>query len=438
MSKRSLYLECYSGISGDMTVASLLDLGADEEVLRKSLDSLKVEGYKINISRTFKNGIDACDFDVILEDEEDYHIEHTHEHDHDHHEHDHHDHDHHEHDHHHGHIHDHHHVHNDHDHRNINDIYKIINDSEISEKAKSISKKIFDVVAIAESTSHGVDVADVHFHEVGAIDSIVDIVSTAVLIDNLDIDEVIVSELYEGIGHVKCQHGIIPVPVPAVVNIVSEHSLSLRLTDNLGEMITPTGAAIAAALKTKDKLPLSYRITKIGIGAGKKNFTKANILRAYLIEEEINQEVNQNIDDIWVLETNIDDSTGENLSYTMEKLFEKGATDVYFTSIYMKKNRPAVKLTVLCKEENITDMEYMIFTNTSTIGIRKYKTERSILSREIKRINTKYGEVNVKQCYYDNNKYFYPEYEDIKKICNETGLSYKTVYDEIKKEASEI
>jgi len=261
MNKRTLYLECYSGISGDMTVGALLDLGASEEVLRKALASLNVDGYEIKIGRTQKCGIDACDFNVILE----------HQHDHSHSDH-------------HNHSHDHDHSH---EHRNINDIFKIIDGAEISENAKGISKRIFDIVAKAESKAHGIDIEEVHFHEVGAIDSIIDIIAVAVCIDDLDIHDVICSELYEGKGHVRCQHGTIPVPVPAVANIVMDNHLTIKITNTIGEMITPTGAAIVAALKTKDSLPEGCKIKKIGIGAGEKDFPKANILRAYIIEEDI-------------------------------------------------------------------------------------------------------------------------------------------------------
>lgn len=270
MKKNNLYLECYSGISGDMTVAALLDLGADEEILRESLNSLGISGYKIKIGRANKCGIDACDFDVILDD--------THHHHHQ-------DHSHGDHDHSHKHSHDHN-KHHHHEHRNINDIYKIIDESKITKAAKEIAKKIFDLIAQAEAKAHAVDYDKVHFHEVGAIDSIIDIVAVAVCIDNLNIDQVIVSDLYEGKGHVKCQHGIIPVPVPAVVNIATDNSLSLKITDTIGEMVTPTGAAIAAGLKSREKLPETFIIKKIGLGAGKKNFEKANILRAFIVEEE--------------------------------------------------------------------------------------------------------------------------------------------------------
>ena len=291
-----LYLECYSGISGDMTVAALLDLGADQQVLLEGLESLNLPGYQLKIGRVKKNGIDACDFDVIL-DEPEHHHDHDHEHHHDHdhehhhdHEHEHHhDHDHehhhdHDHEHHHDHDHEHHH-HHDHVHRNIGDIFAIIDQSKISDRAKQTAKDIFRIIAAAESKAHGIAEDQVHFHEVGAVDSIVDIVSAAICLDNLDITEAVVSDLYEGCGYVHCQHGLMPVPVPAVVNIAADNALRLRLTQTRGEMITPTGAAIAAYLSKGGKLPESFVIEKIGLGAGKKDFATANILRAFLIRD---------------------------------------------------------------------------------------------------------------------------------------------------------
>ena len=277
-----LYLECYSGISGDMTVAALLDLGADQQVLMEGLESLNLPGYQLKIGRVKKNGIDACDFDVIL-DEPEHHHDHDHEHHHDHdHDHEHH-HDH-EHEHHHDHEHEHHH-HHDHVHRNIGDIFAIIDQSKISDRAKQTAKDIFRIIAAAESKAHGIAEDQVHFHEVGAVDSIVDIVSAAICLDNLDITEAVVSDLYEGCGYVHCQHGLMPVPVPAVVNFAAVNALRLRLTLSRGEMITPTGAAIAAYLSKGGKLPESFVIEKIGLGAGKKDFATANILRAFLIRD---------------------------------------------------------------------------------------------------------------------------------------------------------
>ncbi len=386
--KKTLYLECYSGISGDMTVGALLDLGADKDVLLRALDSLQVEGYKIKIGRTKKCGIDACDFDVILEHQEEG-----------------------------GH-------HHPHEHRNIHDVFAVIDRLEAPEAVKELSRKMFRIVAQAEAKAHGIPQEEVHFHEVGAIDSIVDIISVAVCLDNLGIEDVIVSPLWEGSGHVHCQHGIIPVPVPAVVNIASMNRLTLKLTDNAGEMVTPTGAAIAAALRTSERLPKDYRVLKIGIGAGKKDFPKANILRAMLIEpcEQEQRDV------IWTLETNIDDCTGEALGFAMERLMEAGARDVFYTPIFMKKNRPAYLLKVICTEDKIEELEDLIFAHTTTVGIRRTRMERTILNRRMDTVDTPHGTVEVKVCTGKGSIRAYPEYESIRKICLEQKKDFQTVY----------
>ena len=320
MEKKTLYLECYSGISGDMTVASLIDLGADVNQLKEGLDSLNVDGYKIEISRKAKNSIDACDFNVLLdEDNHDHDLEylfgHEHKHDHDHtHEHDqHHDHDHdhiHDHDHHHDHdqYHDHDHTHDQnpmhfghHEHRNLESINNIIEHSKITENAKEIAKKIFYIIAEAESKAHGKSLEEVHFHEVGAVDSIVDITAVAICLDNLNIGDVIISELYEGTGQITCQHGVLPIPVPAVVNISTKYGLPLHMTLVKGELVTPTGAAIAAAIRTKQTLPKNFKITKVGLGAGKRNYENTSFLRAMLIEETKTSTTSINSDKVWVI-----------------------------------------------------------------------------------------------------------------------------------------
>lgn len=412
-----LYLECYSGISGDMTVGALLDLGADQKVLEESLGSLNLEGYHLHFGRTKKCGIDAFDFDVHLQ------LQHEHEHHHDHTHEEHHQHQH-------GEEHEHH-----HEHRNINDIYKIIGQLKASEKVKALAQRMFDIVAEAEAKAHGIPTEEVHFHEVGAIDSIIDIVAVAVCIENLGIDQVIVSPLSEGQGYVKCQHGVIPVPVPATVNIAAEHSLILKLTDNEGEMVTPTGAAIAAALNSGRPLPASYTISQIGIGSGKKDFKNANILRAMIIEEAVTSNSHpasgERSDQLWQLETNIDDCSGEAMGFTLECLGEAGAADAWFTPIYMKKNRPAYMLQVLCTYEQMEQMENIIFAHTTTVGIRRTQIERTILEREMRPVKTPYGNVAVKICSHKGNTYFYPEYEDIKRVCLEQHMNYKDVYQEI-------
>ena len=264
---RTLYLECSSGISGDMTVAALLDLGVDRKILEKSLSSLHIGGFQTEITRVKKSGLDACDFRVILDEEHenyDHDMEYLHRYhkiseDY----------------HHHG-------SHHHHQHRGILEIRKIILESEMTDRAKETAITVFEILASAEAKAHGVSREEVHFHEVGAVDSIVDIAAVAVCLDELDITAVIVTKLYEGTGTVRCQHGVIPVPVPAVVNIVQEKGLSLQITDVEGELVTPTGAAIAAAVQTSDHLPEEFVIEKIGIGAGKRQYACPGILRAML------------------------------------------------------------------------------------------------------------------------------------------------------------
>lgn len=280
--EQALYIECYAGISGDMFVASLLDLGVDKDYLLSNLQTLPLEGYKINISRVKKMALDACDFNVILDvDNHDHDMQYLYEENHEHiHEHEHsheHKHEHHEH-----HTHEANHTH--HIHRNLNDVTTIINNSQITDNAKSIANKIFQIIAEAEAKAHGTSVEQVHFHEVGAVDSIVDITAAAICIDKLNINKVFCSSLSEGKGFVNCQHGAIPIPVPAVVNIVSANDLKLHFTNTKGELITPTGAAIIAAIKTDDSMPENFMIEKIGIGAGKRQYNIPNVVRSMLIK----------------------------------------------------------------------------------------------------------------------------------------------------------
>ena len=282
-----LYLECGTGISGDMTVAALLDLGADQDKLLQVLDKIPGQGFEIKISRVKKSGIDCCDFDVVLDKEHDGHDhdmeylyghlnddhdhDHHHEHDHDHdHEHDHehhHDHDHH-HDHEHDHDHDHgHHHDHDHHHTGMAEIREIIGALPMTEGARTLALRIFGILAEAEADAHGVSEEEVHFHEVGALDSIVDIVAAAVCLDDLGIRRVAVPSITEGSGTVRCQHGILQVPVPAVTAVARNYGLPLHLTSRKGELVTPTGAAIVAAVRTEEKLPETFVITKSGLGA---------------------------------------------------------------------------------------------------------------------------------------------------------------------------
>lgn len=455
---KTLYLECYSGISGDMTVAALLDLGADQEVLGKVLASLPVQGFETKISRVKKSGIDACDFDVILDAEiggHDHDMEYLHGHEHpaeaaqlskmevhahsheEEHSHEHvhaHQHSHsHEEEHSHGHTHSHdgehtHDHHHHHQHRGMKGIRQIIAAADMTENARKISLDIFEILAQAEAKAHNVPAEEVHFHEVGAVDSIVDILSVAVCLDNLGITDVIIPVLYEGIGTIRCQHGILPVPVPAVTNIVQQCGLDLKITQVKGELVTPTGAAIVAAVRTGKTLPENFEIEKIGIGAGKRTYECPGILRAMLIRNTDSDQSSDDKDVIYKLETNIDDCSGEVLGFVMERLFEAGARDVHYTPVYMKKNRPAWLLTVICKEEDVPGMEALIFAETTSIGIRKARMERTILPRRKEKVMIPFGEVEVKICGPEGAQKCYPEYESLAKICRKTGISYAEAY----------
>ena len=411
---KTLYLECYSGISGDMTVAALLDLGADEKVLKAALESLPVKGFEIEISRVKKAGLDACDFLVKLDkkhENHDHDMEYLH-----------------------GHSHAHHHEEHFHEHRGLPEVLEIIENAKISERARGTAIEIFRILASAEAKAHGVPIEQVHFHEVGAVDSIVDIVAAAVCLDNLDITEVVAPFVCEGKGTVRCQHGILPVPVPAVINIMEAFKIPIRITEVEGELVTPTGAAILAAIKTASRLPEQFTITQTGIGAGKRNYERPSLLRAMLIEEkgENRPEESFRRDEIYKLETNIDDCTGELLGYTMDNLMSAGARDVHFTPVYMKKNRPAYMLTVICDEAHIKKMEQIIFEETTTIGIRRMRMERTVLEREETVIALERGEVKAKKCTLpDGQVRLYPEYESVAELARKNDVSFQQVMEEV-------
>ncbi|HBN55695.1 MAG TPA: nickel pincer cofactor biosynthesis protein LarC [Lachnospiraceae bacterium] len=405
MERQILYLECESGISGDMTVAALLDLGADQNVLKQALRSLPINGFEIAISRVKKSGLDLCDFHVVLDqvhENHDHDMEYLH-----------------------GHApeNESHHEHHSHEHRGLTEILQIINQADLTAQAKETAGRIFRILAEAEAKAHGVPLKEVHFHEVGAVDSIVDIIATAVCLDDLGITDVIVAKLNEGQGMIRCQHGILPVPVPAVMNIAEAHKLPLHITETKGELVTPTGAAIVAAVRTFDRLPEVFTIEKVGMGAGKRTYDRPSMLRAMLICEGSKEK-----DTIVKLETNVDDCTGECLGYTMERLMEAGAKDVHYMPVYMKKNRPAYQLNVICREEDAERMEQIIFAETTTIGIRRMSMERTVQQREICVVETPLGKAKVKMCRYGDTRRFYPEYESVAALCRIHGKHYLEVF----------
>ena len=395
-------------------------------------------------------------------DHEDHDHEHDHEHHHEHdenctcgchdheeHEHDHgHDHEHHhdhEHCHDHEHVHEHTHGHHHHVHRGLAEVLDILNKADLTDRARATAVRIFTILGQAEAKAHGATLETVHFHEVGAVDSIVDITAAAVCLDNLGIEDVIVPVLYEGTGSIRCAHGVLPIPVPAVVNIAAAEHLNLHITGAKGEYVTPTGAAIAAAVRTSDQLPAEFTVSKIGLGAGKREQELPGLVRAMLIRPAGSAYAAQDV--IYKLESNIDDTTGEALGYVMERLLAAGARDVQYSPVYMKKNRPAYLLTVLCLEEDISALEEIIFAETTTIGIRRVRMERSTLKRHIYTIPTSLGDVEVKMClvpHCNGNEVFedveercYPEYESIKAICKRTGRSYQDVTRQVLRELAE-
>ncbi len=423
---KQLYFECASGISGDMTVAALLDLGASERVLLDTLATLPIEEpYEIRITRVEKSGLDACDFLVELpgnEEFRDHDMEYLH-----------------------GHGGDHgqepvalhNPSHGTHHHgRTPAQIGDIFERSGMTQGAKDIAFRILDVLAKAEAAVHGKDISQVHFHEAGATDSIIDIASVAICLDNIWADGVIVTELSEGHGSVRCQHGLLPIPVPAVTQIASEYGLKFHFLPVEGELVTPTGAAIVAAVATSDQLPSQVKIRGCGLGAGKRSYDVPEVLRIFLLETETEEETDR--DQIWKLETNIDDCTGEVLGYVMDRLFDAGARDVSYLPVFMKKNRPAYELHVICEKQDVPRMDDISFRGTTTIGIRKRKMERSILPREVRVVETSLGKARVKICRIGDEIKVYPEYDSASALAREHGLPLEQVFCMIRQECSEI
>ena len=401
----TLYFDCSSGISGNMVLGALLEIIGDENYLSEELKKLNVNGYKLKISKKVKNGITGTYVDVVVDGKDEYgHIHHLEEHEHEH-EHHHHDHEHHH-----------------HEHRNLKDVNEIIDNSSLKEDVKDLAKRIFLRVAKAESKVHNKSLEEVHFHEVGAIDSIVDIVGTAILINKINPDKIISSIVNDGYGFIECAHGTMSVPVPATSEIFAESAVKFRQIDVDTELVTPTGAAIISELAEEFTNLPAMEIKKIGWGAGLKNLKIPNILKVYYGKME------KSNDNFVVMETNIDDANGEILGYTQELLFKNGALDVFYTPIFMKKNRPAYRLTVACRREDIYKLQNIIFRETTTIGIRYRFEHRTELSREITQIDTKYGKIKAKKVTNNGETYIYPEYESIKELAEKNNIPLKEFY----------
>lgn len=419
-----LYFDCAAGISGDMTLGALLDLGVDEHLFLEELAKLHVDGYTIQIEETQKNGIRAKHVNVLVdgqpaEDADSEHAPHDHgekvghEHPHDHGEKT-------------GHAHH-------HEHRTFADIRRIIEESGLAEDVKALALRIFGRVAKAEAKVHGKAVDEVHFHEVGAVDSIVDIVGCAILIHELHPQAVYASVIHEGHGFVHCQHGMLTVPVPATSEILAAAGAPLAQIDIDGELVTPTGAAIITELAQSFGDMPAMEIEKIGWGAGTKNFPIPNVLKVYagraVLPDEKSSFAAQR-DEIVVLQTNLDDCTGEMLGHAMDVLMKAGALDVSYTPIFMKKNRPAYCLTVLARPDDEMKLEALIFQHTTTIGIRKRREVRSVLTRERTTVSTPYGEMGAKKVFLNGKERIYPEYESAVKLTEQRGITLWEIYND--------
>ncbi len=395
-----LYYECFAGISGDMNLGAMVDIGIKPEYLVTELKKLGIKGYELKIFKDQRKGISGTKVDVEIEAGNNKSS----------------------------------HDNSKHVHRNLKNIKTIINDSKLNDNIKNISLKIFKKVAEAESVIHNKDINEIFFHEVGAIDSIVDIVGAAICIDYLKPDKIYSSTVELGGGFVNCEHGTLPVPAPASVEILK--GAPVRKGTVQYEAATPTGSAILASCVDEFTDKIDFIIEKTGYGIGSKDGDIPNVLRLYLGKSTTKESVEK--DSSLIIECNIDDMNPEFYDYIINSLFDAGAKDVYITPIIMKKSRPAAKLSVLCNKGSEMLIENILFTETSSIGLRKYSVEKIMLERKIESVNTKYGEVKIKSAFYkDKIIKSKPEYEDCIKIAKKENIPIKEVYNLVEKLLSE-
>ncbi|MGO8699332.1 MAG: nickel pincer cofactor biosynthesis protein LarC [Limisphaerales bacterium] len=417
---KTLYLDTFSGMSGDMFVGAMLDLGVGLDALTAELRKLSLSGYHLHASRVKRQEIDGVKFDV--------HLESDHEHDHEddrHHEHEH-GHDHHQHGHeHHGHEHKHEHG------RTYQDIATLIAASGLSEWVKTKSIAVFYRLAVAEGKIHGRPAAEVHFHEVGAVDSMVDIVGGCAALEILGKPRVLAGPAIDGTGWIDCAHGRFPIPAPATLEVLAARGVPISQCEEPHELITPTGAALLAELAESFGPMQGLVPSRIGCGVGgRENHTRPNILRAILGETSAAAAHDWEIDTVAVLETNIDDSTPEVLGNFIDKAMAAGALDVSYTPVQMKKNRPGARLSVLCAPAEADRFSEMILRQTSAFGLRRWLTERRKLRREFQEARTPYGVVTVKIGWLDGKVVQRaPEYESCRKRAEEHNAPLQAVYE---------
>jgi uncharacterized protein (TIGR00299 family) protein len=434
---RIAYLECFSGISGDMFLGALIDAGVSPQLLQDTVAALGM-GAKLEISRVVRSGISATKVDVWVDGEKDLPreeywakqaaISSRHHHEHDHHSHEHHDHEH---------THSEHshpgttveHAH-EHSHRGLTEIRRIISAVAISGSAKARAISIFEALGAAEARIHNTSVDAIHFHEVGAVDAIVDIVCAAVGAEALAVDEIICSPLNIGGGSVKCAHGTFPVPAPATVELLK--GAPVYSSGVQAELVTPTGAAIVKTLASRFGAFPQVKIEKSAYGAGSRDFPgHPNVARLVIGEAASSPAAGTDSETVSVLEANLDDLNPQVFGYVMDRLLEQGALDVFGMPVQMKKNRPGTLLTVLCKPEDAGNLTQLIFTETTTLGVRRRDEVRQTLARRWENVRTEWGDVRIKIASMNGTVTNYaPEYEDCRRIAAEHHVPLKTVIQE--------
>ena len=379
-----LYYDCFSGISGDMNLGAMIDLGVDKAFLLNELNKLNLKGWELRVQKDQRHGITGTKVTVKQTQHE-------------------------------------------HAHRHLSDIEKIIRNSGLDDNTKMLSLKIFTKVALAESKVHGIPVESIHFHEVGAIDSIIDIVGAAICYNTIKIDAVHVSTVELGGGFVKCAHGKLPVPAPATAEIMTGIPSHKGGVDF--EATTPTGAAIIAVLGTDFNPQGSFKIEKTAYGVGQKEHPEVpNLLRVFIGEYTGEKAGHEAL----LIECNIDDMNPEFFEYLSEKLFKAGAADVFFTNIMMKKGRPGIVVNVICEKESADPVKNILFTESTSLGIRSFPFDKDTLVRKFETIQTTYGEVRIKRSFYkDKEVSVKPEYDDCKRIASDTGIPLKEIYNNI-------
>ena len=409
---KTLYLDCQMGAAGDMLTAALLELIPDADAFIEKLNGLGIPGVHFEREVAEKCGIRGSHMKVTIHgEEEESHDVHTHGHPHEH--------EHHEHFHHHHHDHEHSHAHH---HSGMHDIEHIVKDHlDLPEKVKEDILAVYQLIAEAESHAHGLPVDQIHFHEVGTMDAVADITAVCLLMNLIGADEVVASPVHVGYGQVKCAHGILPVPAPATAFILQ--GVPIYGGSIEGELCTPTGAALLKHFANRfDSMPL-MKVQKTGYGMGKKDFPAANCIRAMLGESE------ERRDEIIELSCNVDDMTGEEIGFAMERLFEGGALDVYTIPIGMKKNRPGTLIRVMCSEEKKDEIIRLLFRHTTTIGLRQQKLSRYVLDRTVEEKTSGVGKIRIKNSSgYGTERKKY-EFEDLARIAKEKNLSLKEVKD---------